>query len=424
MILGITSLLGVGAAGLFMIGRLLRWKALHLWLLPYILNSIRHRSKTSNATTDIFVCMADHFEPAWGRPALRQQQARVQQWVERYPRLATRHRDWDGHPPQHSFFFPAEQYGPEHLDALASLCRAGFGDVEIHLHHDGDTGEGLAKTLCEFKTVLYERHGLLRRNPATQAIEFGFIHGDWALDNSSPDGRHCGVNNELQILRRVGCYADFTMPSAPAHTQTSKINSIYYATDNPNAPKSHDRGTNAAVRIPPSGDLLCIQGPLALNRHSRKWGIFPRIETGELSPDNPPSPNRTDLWIRQGIGVLGRPEWVFVKLHTHGAHEVSAAMLLGWALEATWSDLEQRYNDGRRFRLHYVTAYEMYRLVKHAEAGDFREASLILTELRTSQRQPDIVTGASPVSSSGKKGEELGMTVMSNCRPFEHCCEE
>jgi hypothetical protein len=31
--------------------------------------------------------------------------------------------------------------------------------------------------------------------------------------------------------------------------------------------------------------------------------------------------------------------------------------------------LEKQYNDGRRYRLHYVTARQMYEAVKAAEAG-------------------------------------------------------
>ena len=33
---------------------------------------------------------------------------------------------------------------------------------------------------------------------------------------SLPDGRWCGLNNELILLRDLGCYADFTLPSAPS----------------------------------------------------------------------------------------------------------------------------------------------------------------------------------------------------------------
>ena len=51
------------------------------------------------------------------------------------------------------------------------------------------------------------------------------------------------------MLRVAGCYADFTLPSAPSETQTRKINSLYYAVDDPAAPKSHDTGVDVAVGV-------------------------------------------------------------------------------------------------------------------------------------------------------------------------------
>ena len=50
-------------------------------------------------------------------------------------------------------------------------------------------------------------------------VVFGFIHGNWALDNSRPDGKYCGLNNEITLLRDLGCYADFTMPSGASPTR-------------------------------------------------------------------------------------------------------------------------------------------------------------------------------------------------------------
>jgi len=35
------------------------------------------------------------------------------------------------------------------------------------------------------------------------------------------------------------------------------------------------------------GDLLMMQGPLALNWRSRKWGVLPRLENAELSGTQP-----------------------------------------------------------------------------------------------------------------------------------------
>ena len=138
--------------------------------------------------------------------------------------------------------------------------------------------------MLAYKELLHRRHGLLARHKETGELMYGFIHGNWALCNSRPDGRWCGVNGELDVLRATGCYADFTMPSAPTNTQTSTINSIYYAADVPGRCKSHDRGLRARVgAAPPAEHLSMIQGPLELDWSRRKFGILPRIENADLA---------------------------------------------------------------------------------------------------------------------------------------------
>jgi hypothetical protein len=347
---------------------MLRPRQVHRWIGGYIAHVAR-RHAGATQPVHVILCVTDHYEPAWGGTALAVQRARVQRWVNDYPRMAARHVDAAGRPYQHTFFYPAEEYRPEHLDALAGLRAQGLGDVEVHLHHDRDTSDGLRRTLVEFTDTLHRRHGLLRTD-GTGRLRYGFIHGNWALDNARPDGRWCGVNDELTVLAETGCYADFTLPSAPSATQTRKVNSIYYATDDPARPKSHDTGVDVRVGGGPVGHLLIVQGPLAPNWGHRKWGLVPRIENGELSSDAPPSPSRADLWLRTNVHVLGRPDWRFIKLHTHGAQEANADVLLGGAMDGFLSYLERRYNDGERYCLHYVTAWELYRLVKALEAGD------------------------------------------------------
>ncbi len=86
----------------------------------------------------------------------------------------------------HSFFYPEEEYRPEHLDALVELCRMGLGEIEIHLHHDHDTEANLRATLERFTNLLAERHGALPRDPVSGQPRWAFIHGNWALDNSDP----------------------------------------------------------------------------------------------------------------------------------------------------------------------------------------------------------------------------------------------
>src|SRR6185436_8001755 len=93
--------------------------------------------------THVLLCIADHFEPGQGNPGLRVELDRVRRWTEELPRAVAPYRDSDGRPPQHTFFFPVEQYRAEIVDQLARLCEAGLGEVEIHLHHDRDTSAHL-----------------------------------------------------------------------------------------------------------------------------------------------------------------------------------------------------------------------------------------------------------------------------------------
>lgn len=357
---------------LFFLGGLvfiLRKKQLHLWIGSYLGQLVFSSEKpVPSEPVHILFCLADHFEPQWNQPALETERRRVDEWTRCYPQLAAKHRDADGRPPQHTFFYPGEEYRPEHLEKLSDLCRQGFGEVEIHLHHGHDTAEGFREKIEKIKSD-FVRHGLLNQDQNGGSILFGFIHGNWALDNSCNDPKWCGVNNELEVLKETGCYADFTLPSAPSEAQTKKINAIYYATDDPERPKSHDTGVDVEAGKEPNGDLMIVQGPLTLNWRRRKGGIFPRIENGEIAWGNPPMEARVDLWIKQRIHVKGKPNWIFVKVYTHGAQEENFDCLLGEPMDRMFSYLEGRYNDGRNYQLHYVNAREMYNIIKAAEAG-------------------------------------------------------
>ena len=343
---------------------LLRARNMHFWIWTYIGNILRRRPRVHSAGTDVYFCLADHYEP-YGYGASRDvAHARVQRWTENYPVMATRHRDSDGNCPVHSFFYPAEEYDPEVIGELKSICNSRLGDIEVHLHHDNDTAENLERTLNSFKTTLYERHGFLRRDPATNEIVYCFIHGNWALDNSRPDGRWCGINNELDILVRTGCRCDMTMPSAPSDTQTSKINSIYFARGQAGKRKSHNTGRNAKRGEWGANDeLLMVQGPLCLNWKSRKFGLLPRIESSEISHDTPPSAERVALWETCAVGIDGAEGHLFIKIHTHGAVDATMDMLFSGGFETLWTALESRFRDTPGYRLHYVSAWEMYKKI-------------------------------------------------------------
>jgi hypothetical protein len=114
---------------------------------------------------------------------------------------------------------------------------------------------------------------------------------------------------------------------------------------------------------------MLIQGALLLNWRSRKWGLLPRIENSNLQGSQPPTARRLDLWLRARVQVPARPDWFFVKLHTHGAPEQNQPVLIGPAAVAFHESLARRAREDPRFHYHYVTAREMYNLARAAEAG-------------------------------------------------------
>ncbi len=383
LILFLLALPVAAAAG---IALLLRARSMQYWIGPYVSTRSERRSLAARSSDcDVFIAVCDHFEPECYGASRREAQARVARWVCEYPRLFGRFQDVDGRPPQHTFFFPQDEYRPEYLDELAALCAEGYGDVDIHLHHDRDTADGLRQKLAEFRDALHNRHGLLRTDPVTGRIVYGFIHGNWALCNSRPDGRWCGVDQELTVLLETGCYADFTLPSAPSPAQTRTINSIYYARDLPGRRKSHDQGALARAGFPaPPDHLLMVQGPLVLDWDQRKWGMIPRIENGDIHAGRPATWRRFQHWLRAGVHVAGRPDWRFVKLHTHGCKDGNIDTWLGPEMQRFHAELSQ-HAEQHRLRYHYVTAWEMAHLVHLAESDPGLSGSEALLQIRSAE---------------------------------------
>ncbi len=340
-------------------------KALDKWLMGYVRSRLE-RPRTE--VTDLMIAVCDHFEPFHDTDqagALR----RVQDWTAGFSRIQRDQSDADGQFPRHTFFYPIEQYDPDVVGALATLAKTTGNEVEIHLHHEGETRDEV-RDMFRKGVEDFQRHGFLTTDDSGGA-RFAFIHGNWALDDANLNGKGCGTRGELELLRRAGCYADLTMPSAPHETQCRIVNGIYYSKST-ECGRSHDRGFRVDASTSTFREslehLLMVQGPLGPDFSSRKWGVIPRIENGDLTNHNPPSVRRARLWLELAPSVASRPEWRFVKLHTHGALERNQSVLI--------SDSALNYHDHLRkfalssgLRLHYVSAREMVNIVHAAEDG-------------------------------------------------------
>lgn len=340
------------------------------WLFSYLTRQRHARSISPEQPLHACMAICDHFEPLHDTDKQGALKA-IGDWQQAWPDMVDSFRDSGGRGPRHTFFYPVEQYDAELISPVADLCAKTGSEVEIHLHHDNDTEESVSRLLLDGVRDL-GRHGLLSR-AADGSARYAFIHGDWALDHSRPDGRCCGVSNELTVLKRTGCYADMTLPSAPSPCQTRTLNAVYYARED-GLPKSHDRGTpveagkTAALRDL-EDHLLLLQGPLGLNWKRRKWGLLPRLENGDLTGANPPTVERARLWLELCPRVKNGAPWVFIKLHTHAGIPRNYRALLGDPARRFYQGLAALAKSLPGFHYHFVTAREMVNLVHAAEDG-------------------------------------------------------
>jgi hypothetical protein len=358
----------------------LRWLPTRVWQRVV-------RRATRLRPIHLLLAVADHFEPAIVPDVGHQfaprdeQERRLERWCREYPKMADGHRDVGGRPFRHTYFFPAEQYDEGLVSRLAEHCQDGWGEIEIHLHHGHsapDVSDNTRRVLVEFRDRLVD-HGCLSRLDGTGSPRYAFVHGNWALANSA-DGRFCGVDDEIEILAETGCYADFTLPSAPNPAQTRKINALYECAPPLARRAAHRRGSDLRVGARVRQLPLIVQGPLllAMRRHgSSLWR--PYIENAALTCNDPPTLARLRLWQSAAVGVRGRPDWIFVKLHCHGMDPRDEPAMFGQPVRAF---LRQLLALEGQVRTHFLTAREMVNVIfaacdgRDGDPGAYRDYRL------------------------------------------------
>ncbi|HEV7217892.1 MAG TPA: hypothetical protein VGN39_03375 [Terriglobales bacterium] len=357
------------------------------WLPNYLWQRM-HRNANSRPV-HLIIALADHFEPSvlphqGASPVpLEMQERKLETWCQDYPQAVTQWRDAEGYPLRHTYFYPAEQYHKDLIDRLAQHCSAGWGEIEIHLHHGigtPDSSENVRRQLLEFRDALATQHGSLCYMDGHGSPRYAFVHGNFALANSARD-INCGVDSEIQVLAETGCYADLTLPTAPFHPgQVGKINSLYECSLPLNTRAAHRRGRDLERGRTPKIFPLMVQGPLLPDFHpkGRRWLS---IENGALTKPNPPSLHRLRLWKRAAVRVEGCPDWLFIKLHCHSMDSTQEDAVLGSSMQHFLRELVEGAPQ-RDETIHFVTAREMVNIVlaacdgREGNPGDYREYRL------------------------------------------------
>lgn len=359
-----------------------RWLPIYFWQ--------RLTRPRTSSQTHLVLALADHFEPSIvadngsARAPYGEQERRLERWCREYPRFFADFRDVEGRPFVHTYFYPAEQYDKSLIARLAEHCHAGWGEIEIHLHHGvktPDSAENTRRLLIDFRDRLAADHGCLSYWDHSAQPRYAFVHGNFALANSN-GGRGCGVDSEIQLLAETGCYADMTLPAGAFHqAQTSKINSIYECGLPLWERAPHRKGRQLERRQTAQIFPIIVQGPLMpdfqVGRGSRRLSI----ENGALTGTNPASLHRLRNWKRAAISVRGRPDWVFIKLHCHGMDPRHENAMLGSSMHKFLSDLTAGA-EARNEILHFVSAREMVNIIlaacdgREGNPGDCRDYRL------------------------------------------------
>jgi hypothetical protein len=359
------------------------------WLPSYLWQRLsRHRPPSK---THLIIALADHFEPAIvpedgsARAPYSEQERRLERWCHEYPIRFGAYRDAEGRPLVHSYFYPAEQYDQPLIARLADHCRAGWGEIEIHLHHGvkaPDSAENTRRQLIEFRDRLAGEHDCLSYWGESIEPRYAFVHGNFALANSN-HGRECGVDSEMQILAETGCYVDMTLPAGAFHpAQIAKINSIYECALPLTGQAPHRKGRDLSRGRVPNIFPLIVQGPLMPTFRSgngtRRIG---GIDNAAVTGPNPATLQRLGRWKRAAISVDGRPDWLFIKLHCHGMDFRHEEAVLGSAMQKFLREL----TDGAEQRnevLHFASAREMVNIIlaacdgREGNPGGFRDYQL------------------------------------------------
>ena len=115
--------------------------------------------------------------------------------------------------------------------------------------------------------------------------------------------------------------------------------------------------------------LLLVPGILGLRRVKGGKKIFPVIESSNIDRDDCLDESRIDYLAANALRIKGRPNWLFIKLHTHGARNADFGLPFALPVDRAHGHLNRKYNDKKRYFLHYVSAREMYNIIKAAESG-------------------------------------------------------
>jgi hypothetical protein len=111
-----------------------------------------------------------------------------------------------------------------------------------------------------------------------------------------------------------------------------------------------------------------VQGPLITDLQRSLRSARPVLDNGAITGSKPPTMGRLALWKQAQIRVVGRPNWLFIKLHCHSMDPTQKDAVIGEGFRSFLAALVGGAAD-RKETLHFVAAREMANILLAACDG-------------------------------------------------------
>jgi hypothetical protein len=108
----------------------------------------------------------------------------------------------------------------------------------------------------------------------------------------------------------------------------------------------------------------------------------PRVEDGALAQNYPLTMNRLNRWRSAGIGVKERPDWIFIKLYSHGFFDWDQDSMIGEQMKRFMNGVLEVAERTGEFKVHFASAREAFNMIvaavdgREGEPGAYRDYKL------------------------------------------------
>jgi len=115
---------------------------------------------------------------------------------------------------------------------------------------------------------------------------------------------------------------------------------------------------------------IIFEGPLVLDWTRRQHSLpVPRLDDGALARNYPLSLDRFNRWRNARIGVASGPNWVFVKLYSHGFFDWDQDAMIGGQMRRFMNEMLELSEKTKEFSVCFASAREAYNMVMAAADG-------------------------------------------------------